>query len=339
VTTSIDQLLIDIMKQYPIAGEWKAIVRESGMNNTTRLIETDTSRFAIRIYDNHQDRSIVKLEHEVLRYLSKSDFALQVPEPVLNNAGKTVTAASTGKLASLFQYIDGSRPSSSNEEHIHSLGYAAGLVSRALASFETTSEPQYKPYYELMDSYEGWTDEKVLDTAARCSYDTIVLDAIERVLTVRSRLETSFMRLKKLPHQWIHGDLNFSNAVAVNNEVIGILDFEFCTVDLRAMEPSVVMVDFIHASRTNEQRLQAMDTFAAGFGEALRLTQGEADALPSLMKLRMLDVFLHFANRCADGLDAPEVWKGQIQHADAVCRWIDERHDELVLLLRNRLGE
>ncbi|MBD3918986.1 phosphotransferase [Paenibacillus sp. PR3] len=339
MTTSIDQLLIDIMKQYPIAGEWQAIDRESGMNNTTRLIETDTSRFAIRIYDNHQDRSIVKLEHEVLRYLSDSDFTLQVPVPVLNNARETVTAASTGKLASLFRYIDGSRPSSSNAEHIHSLGYAAGLLSRGLANFETTSEPQYKPYYELMKSYEGWTDEKVLDTAARCSYDSIVLDAIERVLAMRSRLAPLLMELNKLPHQWIHGDLNFSNAVAVDNEVVGILDFEFCTIDLRAMEPSVVMVDFIHASRTNEQRLKAFDTFAAGFGEALRLTRSEAEAIPSLMKLRMLDVFLHFAIRCADGLDAPEVWKGQIQHADAVCQWIDERHDELVMLLRNRLGE
>lgn len=339
MTTYIDQLLIDIMKLYPIAGEWQAIDRESGMNNTTRLIETDTSRYAIRIYDNHQDRSIVELEHEVLRFLTDSDFTLQVPEPVLNKAGGTVSAAPNGKLASLFQYIDGSRPSSSKAEHVRSLGYAAGSLSRALANFETTSEPQYKPYYELMQSYEGWTDEKVMDTAALCAYDNEVLDAMKRVLAVRKSLEPTLMILNKLPHQWIHGDLNFSNAVAVDDEVVGILDFEFCAVDLRAMEPSVVMVDFINAIRTNEQRLKAMDTFATGFGEALRLTRDEASAIPSLMKLRMLDVFLHFAIRCAEGLDAPEVWKGQIQHADAVCQWIDERQDELALLLRNRLGE
>jgi homoserine kinase type II len=291
------------------------------------------------MYDNHQDREIVMLEHEVLRFLGESEFPLQVPQPVVNRAGETVTAASTGKLASLFRYIDGSRPSSSNDRHVHSLGYAAGLLSRSMAQLQMTSEPQYKPYYELMQSYEGWTDEKVMETATCYSYDDSVIDAIQRVLADRADLAPVLTTLSKLPHQWIHGDLNFSNAVAVGDEVVGVLDFEFCTIDLRAMEPSVVMVDFIHASRSNEQCLRAIDTFSSGFGESLRLTREEALAIPFLMKLRMLDVFLHFAIRCADGLDAPNVWEGQIKHADAVCRWIDERHDELVLLLRSRLGE
>ncbi|GMK38771.1 hypothetical protein PCCS19_18250 [Paenibacillus sp. CCS19] len=335
----VEQLLADILKQYPIADNWQAIDRESGMNNTTRLIETAADRYAIRLYDNHQDREIVRLEHEMLQFLVDSNFSLRVPEPVRNTAGETVTSASTGKLASLFRYIDGNRPSSSKTEHVHSLGHAAGLLSRALAQCKTTSEPQYKPYYELMQSYDGWTDEKVRSTADGCSFDPAVLSAINRVLAVRESLERTLMTLKQLPHQWIHGDLNFSNAVAVGDKIVGILDFEFCTIDLRAMEPSVVMVDFIDANRTNEQRLRAVDTFASGFGEALRLTRAEAEAIPSLMKLRMLDVFLHFANRCADGLDAPEVWKGQIQHADAVCQWIDARHDELALLLSNRLSE
>ncbi|PWW00732.1 homoserine kinase type II [Paenibacillus cellulosilyticus] len=337
--TSVEQLLTDILGQYSIRGDWRAIDRESGMNNTTRLIVTDNARYAIRLYDNHQDNAIVQLEHEVLQFLAESDFVLQVPEPIRSSSGSTVTAASTGKLASLFRYIDGNRPSSSNEKHVHSLGYAAGLLSRAMAQLQTNSEPQYQPYYELMQSYEGWTDEKVIDTASRCSFDDNVMSAIRRILAVRANLAPSLTILKKLPHQWIHGDLNFSNAVAVGDEVVGVLDFEFCTVDLRAMEPSVVMVDFINADRTNEQRLKAIDTFATGFGEALRLTSDEAEAIPSLMKLRMLDVFLHFAIRCADGLDAPDVWKGQIRHADAVCQWINERHDELATLLRSRLGE
>lgn len=337
--SSVERLLADILSQYPINGQWHAIDRESGMNNTTRLIETDTVRYAIRLYDNHQDSEIVRLEHEMLRFLVESNFTLQVPEPVRNTAGETVTAASTGKLASLFRYIDGNRPSSSNDKHVHSLGYAAGLLSRSMAQFQTHSDPQYKPYYELMQSYEGWTDEKVMAAAARCSYDAGVTAAIQRVLAVRNVLEPTLMILKKLPHQWIHGDLNFSNAVAVGDDVVGVLDFEFCTVDLRAMEPSVVMVDFIHASRSNDQRMMAIDTFASGFGEALRLTVEEAEAIPSLMKLRMLDVFLHFANRCAEGLDAPDVWKGQILHADAVCQWIDARHDELAQMLRSRLSE
>lgn len=334
----IDREIADIMGQYGL-GEWRAVVRHLGMNNTTRLIETAAGRYAIRLYDNHQDRGIVALEHEMLLYLMGSNFSLNVPEPIRNSAGEFISASASGKLASLFRYIDGERPSPRDAAQVRSLGRATGLLSSALARYKSAQSPIYKPYYELDLSYADWTDRNILALASRTPLRQPAIEAVRRMVDTRRGMTGFLTAIRSLPHQWIHGDLNFSNAVAVRDDIAGLLDFEFCTVDLRAMEPAVVLVDFIHADRSDEERQSSIAAYAAGFGSARKLTIDEADALPGLMKLRMLDVFLHFAGRRSEGLDDPAVWEGQIGHADSVCGWIDARETALKELFRSALGE
>ncbi|GFN32326.1 phosphotransferase [Paenibacillus xylaniclasticus] len=334
----VDLVIADILGQYGLE-QWQAVIRHSGMNNTTRLIESVVGRFAIRVYDNHQDNSIVALEHDMLFYLIELNFALKVPEPIRNMAGNTITVSNSGKLASLFRYIDGDRPSSRNAVHIRSLGRATGLLSAALASYQSDRVPVYKPYYELDQSYADWSNENIISLAERSKLGLQEMEAIHRILEIRKSMNGFLQSIRSLPHQWIHGDLNFSNAVAVDDCIVGILDFEFCTIDLRAMEPAVVLVDFIHADRTEHERITSIAEYTGGFGETRKLTREEADAIPGLMKLRMLDVFLHFAGRRSEGLDEPAVWEGQIRHADSVCRWIQMNEPLLIDILRSSLSE
>ncbi|WP_246070545.1 phosphotransferase [Paenibacillus kobensis] len=334
----IERDIADSLQQYGF-GDWTAVARQSGMNNTTRLIETDSGRYALRLYDNHQDRGIVTLEHEMLHYLTSSSFSLKVPEPVRNSTGDTITASSSGKLASLFRYIEGERPLSRHEAHVRSLGRATGMLSASLAQFQSTHAPIYKPYYELDLSYSDWSDENVLALADRSKLRQPEMESVRHLLETRRSMSTFLESVRSLPHQWIHGDLNFSNAVAVEEEIVGVLDFEFCTVDLRAMEPAVVLVDFIHADRSDEERMAYLSHYAVGYGSACKLTRDETDAVPGLMKLRMLDVFLHFAGRRSDELDEVSVWEGQIRHADSVCRWIDSYEPVMKETLRSSLSE
>ncbi|MWC28224.1 hypothetical protein [Paenibacillus sp. MMS18-CY102] len=61
--------------------------------------------------------------------------------------------------------------------------------------------------------------------------------------------------------------------------------------------------------------------------------------MPDLMILRMLDVFLHFAVRLSEGLDAPQVWMKQAKHADAVVQWVELHRDQLRSMFQETLSE
>lgn len=130
--------------------------RESGMNNTTRIVAAgDGRKYVLRIYNNHQDSNIVRLEHEVLKELSARPLPFRIPVPLPNKLGDTVSVAEDGKVSALFRYIEGKRPSAQVEAHIRALGKAAGELTAALGQIRPDSKPLYSPYFLLESTYEG----------------------------------------------------------------------------------------------------------------------------------------------------------------------------------------
>jgi Ser/Thr protein kinase RdoA (MazF antagonist) len=124
----------------------------------------------------------------------------------------------------------------------------------------------------------------------------------------------SLPALRELPHQLIHGDINDSNLLAAKEEpsrIAAVLDFEFCTRDLRAMEPAVVVSGLLEADRSRD----AVPALLEGYARRVRLTLAEAEAIPRLVRLRKLDVFVHFLGRYLDGVDGDEALREQIVSA------------------------
>lgn len=75
----------------------------------------------------------------------------------------------------------------------------------------------------------------------------------------------------------------------------------------------------------------AVHQFCKGFGSKVQLTSEEISAIPVLMTLRKVDVFLHFMTRYLNGTDAPDVLRQQTQSRAADLHrlandilWIEE---------------
>ncbi|GGF90147.1 phosphotransferase [Paenibacillus abyssi] len=323
------------LDQYDWPSAYRVEMEESGMNNTTRMVYCGHERYVLRVYDNHKDHAKVQLEHTVLRELAKQKASILIPVPVMNRSGHTVTAAPDGKLAALYRYIEGKRPMPALDQHVAGLGQASGRLVDALSRLSIHLTPVYSAYYELGDNY-GYLTEDKLEAALLNSSSLQQLQPIRKRLSVeRTHLIRSYDRLKAMPHQWIHGDIVFTNAIAQGERVIGLLDFEFCTRDLRAMELAVVLPEFIHEDL--EQTLHKMELFIAGYGIHAKLTGPELELLPDLIKLRMLDVYLHFAGRLLEGLDDAAVWEGQIKRAAYVCDWVNQHRERLGRLFQVHL--
>ncbi|OMF38311.1 hypothetical protein BK133_01935 [Paenibacillus sp. FSL H8-0548] len=314
------------LKEYRLDLPCEVENRESGMNNTTRIITSGEQKYVLRIYNNHKDAEIVRLEHEVLKQLNEQQLSFQVPIPVSNRSGDTVSIADDGTLSSLFRYIEGNRPSISNPAHVYALGHTAAELIRALSRIQPTQKPLYTPYYLLEETYASMNALTFLSMSDRSEELRKRRASFVALNKERESLVLECAQLSLLPKQWIHGDLVFNNTVSNGNDIIGVLDFEFTTIDVRAMELAVIVVDLI---KPGDQHFQVkLRQLIKGFKDSLQLSEQELIKLPSLMKLRLLDVALHFAVRLRDNLDSEDIFCDIIDQSLFGCNWINDHWED-----------
>lgn len=330
------ELFQSVLLQYSLDTDWTVEEGESGMNNVTRKVTAadGNKAYMLRIYNNHRDASIVLLEHEILTALNESPLELRVPSPLPNRNGSTVTEAADGRIASLCEYIPGARPCIDNSAQVLSLGKAAARLAQAFAGLHISRKPIYEPYFMLQNTYRSLGDDAfaaIAEASGKLAANKAYLELLQREFNGSGRVCEA---ARQLPRQWIHGDLVMNNSVAAGDEMAGLLDFEFSTIDARAMEVAVSLMDIIQAS-PESSRLNRVSLFCEGFrSQMVLLTEGETEWLPELMKLRLLDVSLHFINRYKEGLDDVQVLEGIICGAGEAIAFVHAHEAELKRIMR-----
>lgn len=309
----------EILSRYDARAEWRVSEGASGWNNTTRIVETNQGvKRVLRIYETHKDADKILFEHDVLGKLSACVLPFAIPQPIAATDGTTFARLEdgSGRYAALFTYTEGNRPNGREPEVAHAIGEAAGRLSSALRDIRPDADPAYFPCYELERTHPFCTGEKI---AAFCAEPPApfadMQGALRRIGGALKRFAANLPALRSLPHQLVHGDINDSNLLAHPADgarIAAVLDFEFCTLELRAMEPAVVLAGLLD----EDLQLEASAAFLAGFTRIVKLTDVELEALPQLMRLRRLDVFVHFLGRYLSGVDEAAVLRQQARETD-----------------------
>ncbi|HZG83476.1 phosphotransferase [Paenibacillus sp.] len=312
----------------------------SGMNNTTRYVERQGALYVLRVYETHRDEEKVGFELAVLTALARRPLPFRVPEPVPAPEGVCVRLED-GRLAALFRHIDGARPDPTRPGAARGLGRAAGALSEALRGVRVGLRPAYPPYYELDAAHPLCPTEAVerFCAAPPATFQGCAAP-LARLGQELERIRRSLPALRSLPHQLVHGDLNASNMlVRPDGEAAAVLDFEFVTRDLRVMEAAVCLSDLLNGDRGAAETAELAAEFAAGYGAASRLSASEAEAIPLLLRLRRLDVFLHFLGRYRDGVDDADKLRGFIDGGAAALDRFDGLREPLARAIRPMIGE
>ncbi|RAU90973.1 phosphotransferase [Paenibacillus sp. YN15] len=320
-----------------------------GTNNTTGLLTSGGKKYMLRLYNTHEEREKAEFEHRLLEALGRLAPGLPfgVPQPAEGAAGTSLIRLAGGKLAAMFRYLDGVTPDFGRPAQAEAFGRAAGELSRALERLEQQEQleaagldlPAYPPYYALASAHPSCG----LDEVSRfCGEPPEEFAGCREALLVLGRqleeLAPVLDGLAVLPHQLIHGDLNASNAlVAGDGEIAALLDFEFVTRDLRAMEPAVCLWGLLPEAGADAagtaQTWACLKAFWRGFAAVRLLSAEERRVIPELMQLRSLDVFLHFLGRYRDGVDDASMLLRQIPDTASRLEQVERHRRELEALL------
>lgn len=316
---------------FPIE-KWEIVPGPSGENNTTLFILANDEKHVLRIYETHQDEEKVHFEHAVLLALKERPLSLSIPVPIRTKDGETMVKTQSGFLAGLFRFIDGTNPALEDFEQIYSFGMAAGQLTAELAEVSVNQLPVYRPYYDMDSTHPRCSLDQIKDFSLNPPEDFVEL--AQELLIIYKQLVSFQYRvpfLKRLPHQLVHGDLNASNILSTEDgKISAILDFEFVTHDLRVMEVAVSISDFIDDEEDKTIILKKITAFLTGYGSRIKLTEEEIHAIPLLIQLRSLDVFIHFLGRYWDGVDSIDTVKKYIRKAARRVSWILNHQEKFI---------
>jgi Ser/Thr protein kinase RdoA (MazF antagonist) len=323
-----------------------------GVNNIVQYVTLPSGeRRLLRIYNNGFDTQRVKFEHTVLQKLQEMQgpefFSFQVPnfltainykEGGFGSELPTMVQLSNGSQACMCTLIPGQLPKLSCARDI---GRACGELNTALARLTPHISPSLcncAPYADMYKVHHAITPENFLETMQSSAFDHVRKTATrmtQETLDICERCQTKYKT--SLPTQLIHGDLHYDNVLVDKEQekVTGLLDFEFCSFDWRALEMAISLSKY---AGEEPDAMPYFDDFIDGYSETGVLTLEEARAIPDLINLRILSNVVYFCGRAVAGEDDISSLTTRIANYEKRVNWIKEHGDQIVARIIDKMG-
>jgi homoserine kinase type II len=314
-----------------------------GVNNHVRYCDCDDgSRFVVRLYNNGQMTDRVAFEHAVLTAVGKhvqgNDLGFTVPKALKAKSGDDSTFAilPSGDAASVFELIPGTLPKT---KFADAVGEATAVLSSCLklaeeevrAQFPKSPQHQYRNIFgSLMDkggSKESFYEEMENNPGLQGA----VKPAVDKLANMIRDLESKLVEIERsggLPETLLHGDVHYDNALCDHQtgKVTGIIDFEFAVFDWRFMEAAVGLSKYVGEK---DPMPMVVDYLRGFLGRADWVTEKEIDALPDLIKLRVLETVVYFVARAVSGEDDISQLSLRAENYAARVTWIEENAEAI----------
>ncbi|HLY32381.1 MAG TPA: phosphotransferase [Ktedonobacterales bacterium] len=283
-----------------------------GTNNLVFRVMASSGAYVLSLAGNHASEGRLRFTQTVLTQLqtSKLPFAVPVCIPTAKGA-LTAQVELDGHitLATLTSLIPGATPRRGDDlAQTLACGEALGIVDAALALVVLTDEAMAR-------EANSWRSSGDL---ARTHL--LVPDPLEGINSlpveeeIRQRLADSYVRLMEripalyasLPQQLCHEDYDPSNVLVEGERVTGVLDWEFCSRDLRVMDVVVPLTWWPLEQFGSGDEWSIIHAFLRGYAQALRLTPEECEAIPLLFHLRAYTSLIHRLGRYRQGISPRE---------------------------------
>ncbi len=180
---------------------------------------------------------------------------------------------------------------------------ALGELHRALTGFDPDGQlAQLPPWGDLDRIHPLVTDPIDVPQVLALSPDqqARLANTLSEVLEVKLHLYA------RLPVQTIHADYLSFNLLLEENLVVGVLDFEFATRDLRLIDYICGLDDFAMLPWRDHPRWEWVQAFRAGYNEQVPLTELEAQALITAWRLQRASSIVYWTGWLREGKVTPQ---------------------------------
>jgi homoserine kinase type II len=154
---------------------------------------------------------------------------------------------------------------------------------------------------------------------------------VEHIRDIEVRME-GFKKLG-MPVQYIHADLHYDNVMVVGDKVSGLLDFEFCTYDWRAMELAVALSKYVGEA----EPLPLIERFVTGYVQKGALTDTEIDCIPDMINLRIFSNVVYFTGRAIAGEDGLDSLTSRAGTYAKRVKWVNANKDAIKNTIKQKL--
>lgn len=322
--------LVPLLRPWNL-GEPDAVTRLGGSNNASWRVVTQSGAYVLRLYRNRGNLPHVDFEHALLGQLSQRSLSFKVPAPLPSRSGRTLEQIEVGSdvhWVAVSNVIEGEHPRDwTAPRWVRAAGAALGELDAALAETTVPSSKVHLPTYSDLDRIHAVVPDPEAAVAGLPLDEPLTHSFIQCLERARSNVVEMYATL---PHQIIHSDLDGSNLLFLGDQVSGILDFEFASPDVRAMDFAIAVVQTAVSPELKGLELDVVGALAGGYGAAARLTPSEIEAIPDLLRLRGAVSVIHRLGRWKSGLSPLGAVESRIRHNIALDRWLETHRDALV---------
>jgi homoserine kinase type II len=330
--------LTDLWQAWPAFGPWTFRASRNIANNLVQVVDTPSAgSFVLRIYRHHRDERRVRYEHAVVTHLQYAQLPFTIPVPVPTGSGETVIRVPTDAghvLASLWPLLPGTAADGQSLEQTYAAGEALARLDQALAQvrIEETLDVTPPPSYSDLCHRRPRVPDPVA-AVAQLPIDDERKIRITRL--VQEMVAIAPQLYAALPQQITHNDYDPSNILTEGTRVSGVLDFEFSTPDVRAMDLVVALHGWSSALLGSGREWEVMEAVGRGYTNRLPLSSLEIEAVPLLLRLRTTATLIYRVGRYWEAIDSQTNIINRVASVARLEDWLEAHGAELLRRARS----
>lgn len=338
----------DALDLRSVAGAWpqlrggQAQPLAGGTNTVLYRVDTPTSAYVLRVVGAQITPSRLHFEYDILSRLEAEGLPFALPTPLLTAQGASFARipladeAAGEALATLTPFLPGGRPRRDDLTQAERAGEALALLDEALARISPAQPGDALTWRSTGDL--SHCHPFVPEPRAALGALPMSAEPLARVVaTYDTLLRQCAPIYARLPRQLSHEDVGLGNVLMDGARVTGILDWEFCALDLRPMD-LVVALSWWPAERFGSgEEWPIIAALLRGYARQRTLDAAEIAAIPTLFRLRAYSSLIHRLGRQRQGLSPMEHVIQRAEAALAMEDWLRANSERLTQLVDEAL--
>lgn len=326
LSQSVKRVICD---RWSLLAETRFEPTAQGSSNATYFVYTPDNQFVLKLYAATTETAQIHYEHSLLTFLQHT-VPFAIPVPIRATCGNTLIPIDVdGRLlnAALVPRLVGQPACRQNLKQVQAAGFALAQLHNQLIKFDPQGQLARLPFWGALDLIHPQVKEPLnipqilpLGVSEQMRLSQMLNEAIATAPDLYATL----------PIQTIHADYITPNILVEGDRVVGILDFEFATRDLRLFDYLSSLDQFASFPWQEVQFADIIRAFSRGYRACSALTVAEMQAAISVWKLQRASALVYWTGRLIAGKGSRLQLVNAVMETLRFETWLESNQQQLL---------